>query len=479
MPAASSGVGALAPMARTALRRLRDPNDVRAAVAVSVALCFGELALCSLIVWRVPYTEIDWRAYMDEVGGYLAGERDYTKLRGDTGPLVYPAGFVYLYAALRRLTGGEVASAQIIFILVYVANLAAVLAVYVRARVVPPWALVTLALSKRVHSIFVLRLFNDCFAALFAHIAVLLVQSRRWTLGAVALSLGVSVKMNVLLMLPPFLVLLVGGARVSQVITALAAAIAAQIALATPFLAAYPREYVARAFEFSRAFSRERTVNWKFVPEDVFHLPRSREDSSSRTSSRCSPSRTGGGARKEADSSLVSSSTRFDARRQTRRPRAHRRVARAGKGGHRALRGQLRGRRLRAVAALSVLRVVFPLPSHAPVVGDEVSGGRRRQAGDHVRDRTRVVRVSGHARDERHAPRRARRGVARGVVRGRGRAVGRGGGGGGGGKEGAGRNASKLAEETRLVPPARETRRAPLGTKLHIARRVVMVSCTP
>ena len=271
MPAASSGVGALAPMARTALRRLRDPNDVRAAVAVSVALCFGELALCSLIVWRVPYTEIDWRAYMDEVGGYLAGERDYTKLRGDTGPLVYPAGFVYLYAALRRLTGGEVASAQIIFILVYVANLAAVLAVYVRARVVPPWALVTLALSKRVHSIFVLRLFNDCFAALFAHIAVLLVQSRRWTLGAVALSLGVSVKMNVLLMIPPFLVLLVGGARVSQVITALAAAIAAQIALATPFLAAYPREYVARAFEFSRAFSREWTVNWKFVPEDVFH----------------------------------------------------------------------------------------------------------------------------------------------------------------------------------------------------------------
>ena len=221
-------------------------------------------------MWRVPYTEIDWRAYMDEVGGYLAGERDYTKLRGDTGPLVYPAGFVYLYAALRRLTGGEVASAQIIFILFYVANLAAVLAVYVRARVVPPWALVTLALSKRVHSIFVLRLFNDCFAALFAHIAVLLVQSRRWTLGAVALSLGVSVKMNVLLMLPPFLVLLVGGARVSQVITALAAAIAAQIALATPFLAAYPREYVARAFEFSRAFLHEWTVNWKFVPEDVF-----------------------------------------------------------------------------------------------------------------------------------------------------------------------------------------------------------------
>jgi alpha-1,3-mannosyltransferase len=41
------------------------------------------------------------------------GERDYAKLRGDTGPLVYPAGFVYLFAALKRLTGGSVAAAQV------------------------------------------------------------------------------------------------------------------------------------------------------------------------------------------------------------------------------------------------------------------------------------------------------------------------------------------------------------------------------
>jgi hypothetical protein len=37
-------------------------------------------------------TEIDWIAYMQEVGGFMGGELDYTKLRGDTGPLVYPAG---------------------------------------------------------------------------------------------------------------------------------------------------------------------------------------------------------------------------------------------------------------------------------------------------------------------------------------------------------------------------------------------------
>ena len=34
-------------------------------------------------------TEIDWRAYMQEVEGVINGTFDYTKLKGDTGPLVY------------------------------------------------------------------------------------------------------------------------------------------------------------------------------------------------------------------------------------------------------------------------------------------------------------------------------------------------------------------------------------------------------
>jgi ALG3 protein len=34
-------------------------------------------------------TEIDWQTYMQQVHGFLAGERDYSKLTGDTGPLVY------------------------------------------------------------------------------------------------------------------------------------------------------------------------------------------------------------------------------------------------------------------------------------------------------------------------------------------------------------------------------------------------------
>ncbi len=39
-------------------------------------------------------TEIDWSTYMQQVKGFLSGERDYALLGGDTGPLVYAFCFV-------------------------------------------------------------------------------------------------------------------------------------------------------------------------------------------------------------------------------------------------------------------------------------------------------------------------------------------------------------------------------------------------
>lgn len=37
---------------------------------------------------RPADTEIDWKAYMQEVEGFANGTLDYTRLKGDTGPLV-------------------------------------------------------------------------------------------------------------------------------------------------------------------------------------------------------------------------------------------------------------------------------------------------------------------------------------------------------------------------------------------------------
>jgi alpha-1,3-mannosyltransferase len=163
-----------------------------------------------VIIQKVAYTEIDWIAYMQEVEGVLSGEMNYTNLKGDTGPLVYPAGFVYLYGILHFITfnGVNVRLAQYLFHGLYMVFIAVLFALYHRARVLPPWAFALICMSRRIHSIFVLRLFNDCWAMLFLYVAIYFFLKNRWSIGCLFFSLGVSIKMNILLFSPPLLLLL-------------------------------------------------------------------------------------------------------------------------------------------------------------------------------------------------------------------------------------------------------------------------------
>ena len=48
-------------------------------------------------------TEIDWDTYMKQVKIYIEAERDYTKISGPTGPLVYAS---HLRVSLLRLLTG-------------------------------------------------------------------------------------------------------------------------------------------------------------------------------------------------------------------------------------------------------------------------------------------------------------------------------------------------------------------------------------
>lgn len=74
---------------------------------------------------------------MEQVETYNAGERDYTKIRGGTGPLVYPAAHVYIYRALYSVTAGgsNILLGQGIFAVLYLATLGLVMACYRLAEV--------------------------------------------------------------------------------------------------------------------------------------------------------------------------------------------------------------------------------------------------------------------------------------------------------------------------------------------------------
>jgi len=60
-----------------------------------------EILLCIFLIAIEPTYSFDWDAYMEQVNTFMSHTQfDYTKLRGDTGPIVYPAGHLWLYALL-------------------------------------------------------------------------------------------------------------------------------------------------------------------------------------------------------------------------------------------------------------------------------------------------------------------------------------------------------------------------------------------
>ncbi|CAM1511725.1 Fc.00g092380.m01.CDS01 [Cosmosporella sp. VM-42] len=238
---------------------------------VPVALWLADAVLCAGIIWKIPYTEIDWVAYMEQVSQFVSGERDYTKMEGGTGPLVYPAAHVYTYTGLYYLTdeGKNIFFAQQLFAVLYMATLGLVMLCYWKAKV-PPYVFSLLILSKRLHSIFVLRCFNDCFAVFFLWLAIYCFQRRSWTLGTIAFSWGIGIKMSLLLALPAVGIVLFLGRRFWPSLRLAWLMAQVQIAIAVPFLAKNPRGYLARAFELSRQFKFEWTVNWRMLGEELF-----------------------------------------------------------------------------------------------------------------------------------------------------------------------------------------------------------------
>jgi len=257
-----------------------------------ILLLAFEAALSYAIVKFVPYTEIDWEAYMQEVTMWQDGERDYTKILGGTGPLVYPAGFLYMYGFFKWFAdgGNKVLNAQYLFCLLYVLNAAIVLAIYTligrnignamqlqssgagsktslrQYHVIWSWriAMGITCLSKRIHSIFVLRLFNDGPCMLLFYISALLFAKSKWRIGCALFSLAVSVKMNVLLFAPGLLLLLLQSSQgIVETVVCLSICAAIQVILGAPFLLTYPVSYIRKAFEFDRVFFFKWTVNWK------------------------------------------------------------------------------------------------------------------------------------------------------------------------------------------------------------------------
>ncbi|KAJ5654024.1 hypothetical protein N7490_001027 [Penicillium lividum] len=281
------------PWARFIYNVLTQPRHTK---WIAPLLVLGDALLCALVIWKISCkfdpepilchafnqdnanhtynladTEIDWSTYMQQISLYVSGERDYPSIKGSTGPLVYPAAHVYVYTLLYHLTdeGRDILTGQIIFAGLYLSTLVLVFGCY-RQTGAPPYLFPLLVLSKRLHSIFMLRMFNDGVATFALWLAIWLFMKRMWTLGVLAWTLGVGVKMTLVLAAPAISVITLLSVGLGRSISLGAIALQIQFCLSVPFSATNMSGYLSRAFELSRQFMFKWTVNWRFVGEETF-----------------------------------------------------------------------------------------------------------------------------------------------------------------------------------------------------------------
>lgn len=229
---------------------------------------------CLFVIRLVHYTEIDWETYMIQVSQVLdLGERNYRNISGPTGPLVYPAAHVYLYSALYHVTsrGNNIQRAQYIFAVFHTLALGIMLQLHYTTRRLPLYMMPILFMSRRIVSLFVLRLFNDAFQTIPLYTSLLLFTQNRWILGCLFYSFAVGVKMNALLYAPGLAIILCQSVGfLPALLLAFLIFIPVQVFLGAPFLINDAFSYFSRAFELTRKFLYKWSVNGAFLPENIF-----------------------------------------------------------------------------------------------------------------------------------------------------------------------------------------------------------------
>lgn len=150
-------------------------NPQATRITYPLITCIASI-LTKIIINKVPYTEIDYTTYLQQIDKVNAGELDYANIYGDSGPIVYPAGFITVYQYIQWLCGDDVKEAQYVFGYCFTATVALACFVYAQIWDLLPWPIYLFLASRRLLSIYVLRLFNDCWTTLCMVGVVVLLQ---------------------------------------------------------------------------------------------------------------------------------------------------------------------------------------------------------------------------------------------------------------------------------------------------------------
>eukprot|EP00164_Ancoracysta_twista_P002459 GFYU01003258.1.p1 GENE.GFYU01003258.1~~GFYU01003258.1.p1 ORF type:complete len:445 (+),score=81.11 GFYU01003258.1:126-1460(+) len=270
-------------------------------VVVGVVLLIVEALYCSSMITPDEAYMFDWDAYMEQAA-ISKTTSDYSKIEGDTGPCVYPGGHLLWHSIAvdlldwdpyrdttmttpphpkhefygvekymnRKHAYNKLKPTQQVYALLYLIVLATCYAMSEETRLVPPAGLVLFSVSSRCRNIFVLGLFNDCVGMTLFYISLYFFTKRKWAVGCLFYSLSVSIKMNTMLASPALFMLLLCHLGVLHTILRIGICAAVQIVLGAPYLIANPKAYIAGAFNLGRQFNHEWSINFKWLPTEIF-----------------------------------------------------------------------------------------------------------------------------------------------------------------------------------------------------------------
>ncbi|KAL9648031.1 hypothetical protein ABK040_012085 [Willaertia magna] len=213
---------------------------------------------------------------MQEVKGFLNGDWNYKNLHGQTGPLVYPSLFVYIYSILYKLTNEDILYGQYLFLIFYLILLFILLIIYSKYSNFKNenkiyLIILMLIISKRIHSIFILRMFNDCISMIFLYLSIFSICLNKFNFSLFFYSCALGIKMNILLFFPAIGILLtLKFGLFLALIKIFLFILLPQIIFSLPFLYENYLNYLNLAFDFKREFNFKWTVNFRFLGEELF-----------------------------------------------------------------------------------------------------------------------------------------------------------------------------------------------------------------
>lgn len=104
----------------------------------------------------------------------------------------------------------------------------------------------------------------------FAYLSFWLFTKDKWAVGCFVYSFAVGIKMNVLLFAPGLFLLMLHRLGIFHTIKNLTICATVQVLLGLPFLLDNAVGYISRSFNLGRVFIYFWSVNWQFIPEDIF-----------------------------------------------------------------------------------------------------------------------------------------------------------------------------------------------------------------